>query len=92
MASKLLGKAIHSLSLRKSKLFLDCPNLAEAILVAISHQVYILYDRGISNYYFIALSPNSYQILSILQTNNMLDLDKLVPIVERLLKKEITNA
>jgi hypothetical protein len=92
MASKLLGKAIHSLSLRNSKIFLDCPSLAEAILVVISHKVYVLYDRKFASYYFITLLNDSYQILSILQTNNMLDLDKLVPIVERLLKKEITNA
>jgi hypothetical protein len=92
MASKLLTKAKHSFVIRSSGLFDHLHNLEDAILICVSNDVYILFNRLNSSYYFIEILDNSYDILSIYSTIDRIDSKRLVRIAKELQKKEIHGA
>jgi hypothetical protein len=63
MDSKLLIKAKDDFALVCSGLFDILHNLKDALIICISHNVYVLYNCEPQSYYFIELIENSYDIL-----------------------------
>jgi hypothetical protein len=89
MASKLFNKAHRSKTLRDSGLFSSYPSLKNALLIAVSNKVYILYARESSTYFFINLSQEyRYEILTMLQSEKMIELAELIIIADKLTMEE----
>jgi hypothetical protein len=85
VAPKIYSQAKHCKKLRDSGIFDDNDILASALLIAVIHRVYVLFDRDTKVYHFISLSPDQgYNTLLILDNNKRLDLPALVVIVESL--------
>ena len=85
MAPKIYSQAKHCKKLRDSGIFDDNGILESALLIAVIHHVYVLYNRDTKAYHFISLSPDQgYNNLLILDNNKRLDLQALVVIVESL--------
>jgi hypothetical protein len=88
MSGKIYAKASRNIRLRSSGLFRDNQSLEDTLLVAIIHQVYVLYSRETCIYHLISLdADNTYEKLLILDEHKKLTLDELVHKVETL--KEI---
>jgi hypothetical protein len=88
MASKILAQAHLDKNLRDSGLFVDKPNLSDAILVGVIHLVYVLYKRESRSYSLIRLQDEGYQCLLVLSNSRKLSLGELVPIVENVLEDD----
>jgi hypothetical protein len=85
VAAKIYSQAKHCKKLRDSGNFEDKDILASALLIAVIHRVYILFNRDTKVYHFISLSSDQgYNTLLILDNNKRLDLQALVVIVESL--------
>jgi len=89
MMGIICSKAIHNVKLRESSLFTDNPMLSEAILVAIVHFIYVLYDPDSSTYYYITADNNGYTLLLKEYITTKLSLDQIVNTVETKLKENI---
>lgn len=90
MSSKVPGKAHRRKTIHESGLFGDAPSLEDALLVAVCHEVHVLFKRETSSYYFIRLTPNGYDLLQVLHDSDGLELSQIVGIIESLSNEEIT--
>jgi hypothetical protein len=90
MAGKIYNKASRDIKLRSSGLFVAAPYLEDALLIAVVHFVYVLYQREDNLYYFIKLLPETgYELLLQSYQESKLSIDQIVDIVESLPKESM---
>lgn len=88
MASKVYGQAYKCKTIRESGVLDIYPSLKNTILITISHNIYILYKRESSTYYYVDLFGDQAVIVFTKHTDSKLSISQLINILESHMMEE----